>query len=359
MKTTDDAEIAVPYNHDLKPLEDILAAVRRPGDFFVRGMLETPMPRIEIDGVGVISFPVPDTQIQDIINGADRAPYGRGDETIMDASVRNAWQLAPAGVRIGGKSWQRSFEHILSAITDGLGCDGMNVSAEFYKLLIYEKGGFFLSHRDTEKTDGMFGTLTIVLPSAHRGGELVVRHAGREVTLDLSNVDVSELAFAAFYADCEHEIKPITQGARVCLTYNLLLRKESGKQNGTITAPLYDAAVDRAGAILAHTFNKAGAPTKLAWLLEHQYSPAGLSLADLKGRDAALVKVLQRAAERAECALHLGIVHIEESGAAEPLFVADYGRRRRRGRYYGDDAIAGDDDSEDAQFEVIEVSDSS
>src|SRR5207247_5140252 len=140
-------------------------------------------------------------------------------------------------------------------------------------LLIYEKGGFFLPHRDTEKTDGMFGTLTIVLPSAHRGGELVVRHAGREVTLDLSNADVSELAFAAFYADCEHEIKPVTQGARVCLTYNLLQRK-TGKKTRTITAPLYDAEVDRAAAILEKTFKDADAPAKLAWLLEHQYSPA-------------------------------------------------------------------------------------
>jgi hypothetical protein len=37
--------------------------------------------------------------------------------------------------------------------------------------------------------------------------------------LDLSKADVSELAFAAFYADCEHEIRPVTHGARVCLTY--------------------------------------------------------------------------------------------------------------------------------------------
>jgi hypothetical protein len=158
--------------------------VRRPGDFFVRGALETPMPRVEINGVGVISFPIPDSQIQVIIKHAKRAPYGRGGETILDTSVRNTWQLTPVNVRIGGKSWGRSFQHILSTVTDGLGCTGTDVSAEFYKLLVYEEGGFFLPHRDTEKTDGMFGTLTIVLPSAHCGGELVIRHAGREVTVD-------------------------------------------------------------------------------------------------------------------------------------------------------------------------------
>jgi hypothetical protein len=51
--TPDDTQIKVPYNRDLKALEDVLAAVRRPGDFFVRGALETPMPRVEIDGVGL------------------------------------------------------------------------------------------------------------------------------------------------------------------------------------------------------------------------------------------------------------------------------------------------------------------
>src|SRR5438093_13317536 len=46
MKTKDDAEIAVPYNHDLKPLEDVLAVVQRPGDFLVRGLLATQRPRV-------------------------------------------------------------------------------------------------------------------------------------------------------------------------------------------------------------------------------------------------------------------------------------------------------------------------
>jgi hypothetical protein len=174
--------------------------------------------------MGVISFPILDSQIQDIIKHAERAPYGRGGETILDTSVRNTWQLTPVNVRIGGKSWGRSFQQILSTVANGLGGAGTDISAELYKLLVYEEGGFFLPHRDTEKTNGMFGTLTIVLPSVHCGGELVIRHAGREVTVDMSNAETSELTFAAFYADCEHAIKPITQGSRVCLTYNLLQR---------------------------------------------------------------------------------------------------------------------------------------
>jgi hypothetical protein len=358
METAGNAQIKVPYNRDLKALEDVLATVRRSGDFFVRGALETPMPRVEIDGVGVIAFPILASQVGDIIKHAERAPYGRGCETILDTSVRKAWQLAPAKVRIGGKPWERSFQQILSAVTDGLGCTGMEVSAEFYKLLIYEEGGFFSRHRDTEKTAGMLGTLTVVLPSVHCGGELVIRHARREVTVDLSNEETSELTFAAFYADCEHEIKPITQGSRVCLIYNLLQRR-TGEENKPITAPLYDSEADRAGAILEQTLKKSDAPAKLAWLLEHQYSSVGLSFSGLKGRDAALAKVLRLAARQAECALHLGIVRIEESGAAEPCFDMDYGRARGRGGYYDRDDTVEDAETGDDEFEVIEVFDGS
>ena len=44
--------ISVPYNRDLKPLEELLSSVRRPGDFCVQGSLETPMPRVEVEGAG-------------------------------------------------------------------------------------------------------------------------------------------------------------------------------------------------------------------------------------------------------------------------------------------------------------------
>ena len=76
---------------------------------------------------------------------------------------------------------------------------------------------------------------------------------------------ISELTFAAFYADCEHEVKPITHGTRVCLTYNLsLAEKSKKKQQPALLAPLYEREVAVAADILAATFRKGGTPTKLA-----------------------------------------------------------------------------------------------
>ncbi len=169
----------IEYNQDLRPLETVLSGVKRHGDFFVSGALEMPMPKVDVDGVGTLSFPVPEAQFAAIVRQAERAPYGRGEQTIIDTSVRKVWQIAPGKVRIGGKSWAANFESMLSKVSAGLGCGGVTVSAELYKLLVYEREGFFLPHRDTEKTGGMFGTLVVTLPSAHRGGELRIRHAGR------------------------------------------------------------------------------------------------------------------------------------------------------------------------------------
>ena len=65
------------------------------------------MPAVEVAGAGTLSFPVPDAQIAAIVRRAERAPYGRGEETIVDTSVRNVWQIAPRGGRATGW-WFRS-----------------------------------------------------------------------------------------------------------------------------------------------------------------------------------------------------------------------------------------------------------
>ena len=78
--------IEVEYNRELKPLEAILSDVKRPGDFFIAGTMEIPMPRVEVKGVGTLSFPIPGPQIEALVQHATQAPYGRGEETIVDTS---------------------------------------------------------------------------------------------------------------------------------------------------------------------------------------------------------------------------------------------------------------------------------
>ena len=343
--------IEIEYNRKLKPLEALLSGVTQPGDFFVSGTVEIPMPRVEIKGACTLSFPVPDVQIAAIVRRAERAPYGKGEKTIVDPSVRNVWQIAPHQVEIGGKSWGANFESILGKVKAGLGCGDVVVSAEFYKLLVYDRGGFFLAHRDTEKAAGMFGTLVVTLPSTYRGGTLRIAHGGREVTVEASAADPSELSYAAFYADCEHEVLPLDEGKRVCLIYNLIQKHSKGRREN-LKAPEYESQVAKIAAILDRSLQAPDAPAKIAWLLDHQYSPAGLSFSALKGADAARARVLLQAASRAQCDAYLGIVHIGESGAAEADYDTFY-RSRSRYRSYEDE----EDNDEDASFTVASVDD--
>ena len=295
-------------------IEELLLSVDRPGDFCAHGRLLAPMPRLNVKGAGALSFPVPEAQVQALIAVAERAPYGKGPATVVDRTVRDCLQIDAARIRLAGAGWRDTFGRVLTAAADGLGCPVDRLDAQLYKLLIYEPGGFFVPHRDTEKADGMIATLSIALPVAGAGGEIVVRHRGRERTMDMTAAEPSELAFAAFYADCEHEVRPVTEGHRLSLVFNLCLR--AGDTDTPRTAPDYDQQVDRLARRLAAWRQGPDGVEKLAWVLEHEYSEAGLSFDALKNRDAALARILAAAAGRADCALHAAILHLEEWGGA-------------------------------------------
>lgn len=301
------------FDERLTLLADLIGSVTRPGDYCVQGRDFAPMPRVEIGTIDALSFPIPPAQVDALIAEATRAPYGRGRETIIDRSVRDCWQIAADRVDVAGGAWSETFGDILRRTTEGLGCPADAVSAVLYKLLIYEPGGFFAPHRDTEKVDGMVATLVISLPTAGAGGALAIRHRGRETVVDMRTEEPSELVHAAFYADCEHEILPVTEGYRVCLVYNLVL---TGDKAIPTEAPDYGTKVATIAAALETRFREPGTSGKLVWVLEHDYSEAGLSFGTLKNVDAAIGRVLAAAAERANCALHAAILHVEEYGTA-------------------------------------------
>ena len=310
-----------------KELAALLSAVRRPGDFYVSGTAELLAPRLEVEGVGQVALPLLPSQAEQLIAVAERAPYGRGEDTLIDTEVRRSWQIGADRVRIQGKHWARTLEAILARVADGLGVTGP-ITAEFYKVLLYDPGSFFVSHRDTEKAPGMFATLVLVLPSVSTGGELVVRHKDREVRLNLRCEEPSELAFAAFYADCLHEVLPVAAGCRLTLIYNLVRRAKGPRPE----PPSYEAEQGRLRSVLqAWAENKKSpddeSPEKLIYPLEHAYTAAELGFETLKGADAAAAGVLVAAARQSGCDLYLAQLAVEESGMAE--YTGGFGSRRR------------------------------
>ncbi|MCY4543572.1 MAG: 2OG-Fe(II) oxygenase [Rhodobacteraceae bacterium] len=278
------------------------------------------MPRLEVDGVGMLSFPVPEVQVRELIKVAERAPFGRGLETIVDSSVRDCWQIGPDRIHLSGGAWAETFAAILVRAAIGLGCPLERIEEQFYKMLVYGPGGFFATHRDSEKAPGMVATLTIALPIAGEGGELIVRHNDQEIITDMNVEEPSELAFAAFYADCPHEIRPVQSGHRLTLIYNLFLR--SGATAASAKPPEYGRQIDAIASHLA-AWSEINGSEKIVWLLEHQYSESGLSFDTLKNADDARAQALAAAADLVGWQLHAAIVHIEEYGP--PAHFYDYG----------------------------------
>jgi 2OG-Fe(II) oxygenase superfamily len=168
---------------------------------------------------------------------------------------------------------------LLATVKEELGLpNAAELTADLHSLLVYEPDQFFLAHQDSEKSDDMFGTLVVTLPSRFTGGELMVGHNEERKTYHGSK---AALSIVAFYADCRHEVLKVQSGYRLTLTYNLLCRGDTSRPQGD------EGTVAELVSLLREHFSTpvpryysgpaAGSPSRLAYLLDHEYTPRGLA----------------------------------------------------------------------------------
>ena len=323
-------------------LLDALAAIDRPGDVVAVGNRELTMPGLEVEGLGTVGLPLPKAQARALIRQCRQAPYGKGTRTLVDTDVRRVWEMDPEHFELTNPKWEALIKSILKEVKKHLGLEECKLYAHLYKLLLYEKGSFFLSHRDGERLDAMVATLIVALPSVHEGGELVVRHEGREHEVAFPGAASGlELSYAAFYADCSHEVRPLRSGYRLCLVYNATLAR-SRRRRQRIDAPSYGAVSARVAELLG-AWHETDETQKRAVALEHAYTRDGLTLDRLKGADRARAEVLFEAAEQAGCVAHLALLTLWQLGDVDHDY-ADYSyrqRRRYRSRYDDEDQDPG------------------
>ncbi len=301
-------------------LIDLLDSLDEASQFCTAGSLAPVLPGLEVEGVGEVGLPIGPVQAQQLIQHAVQAPYGRGEETIVDTDVRRVWQIEPKQFTMHNPAWDAFIDEMVDAVKSAFGID-QRVDWDLYKLLIYEVGSFFAPHRDSEKVDGMFATLVVCLPSRHEGGRLMVSHDGETRTIDFGDpASAYHVQYAAFYTDCRHEIEPVTSGYRVSLIYNLRL---AGRKRQP-SAPRNSANVDQAATLLTKLLAD-GSHDKIAIPLIHEYSEAGLRPDMLKGVDRSRVDVLARAAEQLDYQLYLALLTHHQSGSVE--YDWDYGGR--------------------------------
>ncbi len=274
---------------------EVLGEIKGTGKYACSYTENFVFPDLEVDGIGEMAFPITESLACALIKTAQKAPFGLGLETKTDTTVRSAWEIDKKHLFFKSEQWQQFINKLLPKVKNQLGIERYEVSASLYKMLIYEKGDFFLSHKDTEKEPGMFGTMVITLPSRYSGGELIVRFEGTEERID-SSTDSSrnKLTVAAFYADCEHEIKPLSSGHRVCLIYNLIQKKAA--------TPLKPSSMEVYIHQLALALTKRSGTTNdqpFILLLNHQYTPENFSVDSLKLNDRHKAEVLLKAAQKA------------------------------------------------------------
>lgn len=332
------AEEAEPFRCASYEMNAVLRTLTAPGRYAAGGVAaELPNPLLRVDGVDEpLSWPAPASWVRAAVAVAERAPFGLGDASVVDAGVRDSWRILPGGMTFtNGPAWEAALATLVGGeVREGLGVTGP-VRAELHNLLLYETGGHFAEHTDTEKTPGMFGTLVLTLPCEHSGGALVVRHAGEEMRFPKADVAGSPASlaaptWAAYYGDCKHEVQPVTSGYRISLVYNLLIDEDKDAAEGkskkrktdvsTPAVPSLDPTVEALEA-MASRWTKSlrewppkkeepekerdwyyssykepedVVPDKMVYILEHKYTERGLSWDAFKGADAALIGALLR-----------------------------------------------------------------
>lgn len=90
----------IPMTGINNALAEILATVERPGDFYAAGKLEFLAPRLGVEGVGPVALPLLPIQAGQPVAVAEQAPYGKGEDTLVDTAVRRTWQIGADRVKI-------------------------------------------------------------------------------------------------------------------------------------------------------------------------------------------------------------------------------------------------------------------
>jgi hypothetical protein len=280
-----------------------LETARQPSEPWCQGTIAEADIGLTIAGVGSVDLPLRPAGVRRLSQVARQAPYGKRTKTIIDTNVRDTLEIDADDVEFSSE-FVGAIQGAVAEAAEQLRLDGERLQAELYKLLIYTKGGFFLPHRDSEKRSGMVATMIVVLPSRFGGGDLVVRHGVRRKVFSFDEArKQSKPQFVTLFADCEHEVKKVTSGVRVCLAFNLTLRPARRSRGGSS-----DSRADPKLQQAVNEWLRHRGSDPLVFALEHQYTEGGLKPDLLKGTDRELHRNVAAVCGSAGCLLHFGQV---------------------------------------------------
>ncbi len=347
-------------------IADLLGKIDTPGSFSARQSRPTEDLRLEVKGVGRLRFPISRQQAKQLCQIGRPARFGQGKKTLLDRQVRDTWEIPKSRVKIDLRRWKQTLLPTLEQLGMDLGIpEDLQLKAELHAMLVYAPGQFFLPHQDSEKADEMVGTLVVTLPSSFKGGAMIIEHQGKSATYRGSK---KYLSFLAFYADCQHEVRPVKEGYRIVLTYNLMLVGEEAKLRLAGAASTTRPTRKLLQHLREHfetplpprwEWQKDAAqrepPLRLVYLLDHQYTERGLSWQRLKGNDRARAEALLEAAGSGDCEAALALAEVHESWTCMDSDWDDRRNRRHRSWQRDEDEDWYEDDPPTDDPDVYEL----
>ena len=142
----------------------------------------------------------------------------------------------------------------------------------------------------------MFATMIIILPSRYTGGEIHLTHASETRIVDFSS---AKTAVIAYYTDVLNEMKPITSGYRLALSYNIVHTSRNVPLPTVSSADVLAARLRRVLWNWTQSCKDPKVPDCVAYLLKEQHSEAdfGRGVSLLKGEDSQRIAFIRAAAE--------------------------------------------------------------
>ena len=277
--------LAIEQNHGLLQALNSIESTGNIGIFDHYPLF--PNPGLTIEGDNLIPLPLKKDDAQIIKAVCRQAPFGHGDKTIVDTSIRNTWELDASRFDLKNPEWAAFFDEILQNSAAGL-CLG-KVVASPYKLLLYESGSFFKPHKDSENEKGMIGTYIVCLPSQHEGGDVLLSFGSQVNRASTAPTSKFDLTTISWFSDVTHEVTKLTVGYRLVLTYKIFVTTDASLSASTVLDE-----TERLKYQLSRWKSQPFHYDKIMYPLDHLYTETSLCLANLKGRDRAVVYSLDK-----------------------------------------------------------------
>ncbi|KAJ7598881.1 hypothetical protein C8J56DRAFT_1157949 [Mycena floridula] len=292
-------------------------------------------PCLNIAGLGPIGLPLNEREAKVLISHCQ--PHLPAPDGI--------WELDATKITFENPQWNAWIvSTVLPCIIQGLGVAGSG-RLEFEKLVVHEPGSEELQYTDSSRGPFMFGSVTIVLPSAFKGCGIELTHDGQSKNLNFSHQANLHTSIVASYLGVLQTLAPVQSGYRLSLSYRLTQPLSQSLPQ----LPDMNGAIHRLRHVLASwRQNSDDHQPALGYLLQNTYAASTFSAKILHGTDKHVLTHLLPLARELKFNLHLVHVVLSSSGSIDRDPDDRYSYRR-----YG---RCGWDEDEDDDFDEADYS---